>query len=98
MCPERKPCVFTDASLGDDDAVGGIGMVAYHIVEGDIVSKFFFSEIVPSWLMEIWQANTPKIIATLELAAAFLALKILSVDFRDIRAFYLLTMKQPELH
>lgn len=67
----------------DDDATGGIGLLAYYTV-GAIVNKFFFSGIVSLWAMEIWQANTPKIIAILELAATFFALKILSVDIRDI--------------
>ena len=64
-------------------------MVVYYIVGGVV----FFSGAVPSQVMDMWQANTPKIIATLELAA-FLAL---TLTCATCVLFYLWTMKGLEL-
>lgn len=65
-----KVCIFTDAFLDDDDKTAGVGMVAMLCRDGRPVQKFFFSEKVPSDVLEHLQVNTPKVIASLELLAA----------------------------
>ena len=82
---ERRLYIFTDAALENYDMHGSLGMVAY-FVEGNVSSKrFFFSDSVPDDLMRTWQADTCKIISTLELFAAVYAVQILSVLFQHVR-------------
>ena len=83
----RKLIVFTDASLEDHDNSAGIGMVAFACIDDLITEKFFFSEKVPVDLLNAWQKNTKKVIATLELFAALTAICMLSTRFQGWRIF-----------
>ena len=84
---DRKLCIFTDASLEDDGARGGVGMSAFYVEGNKVLKSYFFSDIVPASVMKIWQVNTPRIIATLELFAAVWAVKLLSDFHQHVRVF-----------
>lgn len=45
---DRRLIIFTDASLENEDAAAGVGMVAYLMDHGMISEKIFFCEKVPS--------------------------------------------------
>lgn len=61
-----------------------VGLLFY-ICDGVVRQKFFFSDIVPEWLLRIWQCHTPKIIATLELMAAVMAIHLPEGRYNNIR-------------
>lgn len=82
---DRRLCIFTDATLEDYDTVGSVGIVAFYIEAGSVSRKFFFSNPIPSDLMQCWQAETKKVIATLELFAGVYALHLLSAMFQHVR-------------
>ena len=79
--------IFTDAALEGNDRDGSVGMVAYRLQNQEIVEKWFFSEQVPKDTMRLLQHRTPKIIATLELLASFLAIELLKEEISQRRCF-----------
>ena len=83
----KRILLFTDASLERDDAQGVIGMVAYVMSGDEVEQKYYFSEEVPQGLMRAWQERTPKIIATLELFAAVVAMSLLAPRHPMTRVF-----------
>ena len=83
----RKLYIFTDAALEENDSTGGLGAVAYYSEFGGVVKRFFMASRVPEDVMKLWQTKTAKIISTLELFAAVLAITQLSKMFKHIRVF-----------
>ena len=84
---ERRLYVFTDAALENCDSEGSLGMTAMYVNRRSVEERFFFSTGVPGGVMMEWQQRTKKIISTLELFAAVLALEMLSDSFRNLRVF-----------
>jgi hypothetical protein len=82
---DYKLCIFTDASLEGSDSHAGVGMVALCVCGGQIQQKFFFSDVVPAWILSLLQCRTPKIISTLELLSAVMAIHLLEDKFQNIR-------------
>ena len=82
---DYKLCIFTDASLEGSDSHAGVGMVALYVCGGQIQQKFFFSDVVPAWILSLLQCRTPKIISTLELLSAVMAIHLLEDKFQNIR-------------
>ena len=84
---ERRLHVFTDAALENCNSEGSLGMTAVYVDQGSVKEKFFFSSTVREQVMSEWQQRTKKIISTLELFAAVLALELLSKSFKNVRVF-----------
>lgn len=84
---ERRLHVFTDAALENCNSEGSLGMTAVYVDQGSVKEKFFFSSTVREQVMSEWQQRTKKIISTLELFAAVLALELMSKSFKNVRVF-----------
>ena len=67
-----KLVIFTDAALEENDDLGSIGAVAFWLEDGKIVRRYFFAEVIPPEVMGLFQHNTKKVIAGLELLAGVL--------------------------
>ena len=83
----RKLVIFTDAALEGNDDHGSVGMVAYAMEDDKVISKFFFSDVVPSELLRAIQSRTKKVISSLELVAAVGAVLVLGPLFVGFRVF-----------
>ena len=83
----NKVLIFTDAFLGEDDKVAGIGMAAYIVRCGVVKRRYYMSEKVPGDLLCSMQKTTPKVIAALELFAAVASIQMLAEELRERRAF-----------
>ena len=84
---DDRVVIFTDASLDDEGAEAGVGMVMFQLKKGKVLKKFFFSERVPSDVLRKLQVHTPKVIAALELLAAIQALIVCEECVTESRTF-----------
>lgn len=62
-------------------------MVVFQLKKQEIVKKLFFSERVPSHVLEKLQVHTPKVIAALELLAAIQSLIVCEEFLKESRTF-----------
>ena len=84
---DRRLVIFTDAALEENDTFASIGMVALWIEGSTVVAKYFFSEVLPPDILNAMQKSTSKIISSLELMAAVLAVQVLSLQHHTGRSF-----------
>ena len=80
---QQRTTTPTDAAPEGDD----IGLVAYRLVGSKVVERWAFGEVVPPDILSWLQTKSMKVIAALELLAAWLGLEVCTASQQGIRTF-----------
>ena len=69
--------MFIAAALEANDELGSLGLVVYWMVDSNVIKRYFFADIAPPRVMNLFQKDTKKVIAGLELLAGVVAFFLL---------------------